>query len=47
MSNHSATLRNKVQALKRRGTLKADQIPSVAVLTGVPSTVDDDYRKEV
>lgn len=45
-SNHSETLRNKVQALKRRGTLKKDQLPNVATLNAI-NAGDDDFVKEV
>ena len=34
-SNHSAALRNKVQALKRRGTLRKDQFPNVDTLNAI------------
>lgn len=46
-SNNSGALRGKVQALKRRGTLRKDQLPNVAALQALNSTGDDDYEKAV
>ena len=43
-SNHSAALRDKVKALKRRGTLRKDQMPNVDTLVAI-NTVDDDFEK--
>lgn len=44
-SNHSAALRDKVKALKRRGTLRKDQMPNVDQLAAINSVVDDDFEK--
>lgn len=44
-SDNSAALRKKVQALKRRGTLRKDQIPEVQKLTSINN--DDNFSKEV
>ena len=45
MSNHSAALRSKVKALKRRNTLQKDQIPTADTLKAINKAVDDDFEK--
>ena len=43
-SNHSEAIRDKVKALKRRGTLKKDQLPNIATLQPF-NAADDNFQK--